>query len=227
MQSPLQPQQLYQQNQAHQSQLNQLLYQQQQLYPKNQFNPQQQIYQQNQLSPQQLQLYLQQQQQLNQLNEAQQFYQKNQPNQQLFQQGQQYNPQPPLYDPNQPGFYNKDSLFNQQPLQQQFQQNKQSLQNLLADSLFLSQANIPMREWDPLIDNEKTNFNNRLNEKELQFGFDNWYLREIAKNNEFYRKSNPNYLNPFALPDVNYVESYRYAKVWWSNESAFVKDKQE
>jgi hypothetical protein len=122
-----------------------------------------------------------------------------------------------------------------QPNQQQLQyhltpQQQQALhyyQNYKMDFDFLIQNSIPIYNWDPLVDNEKTNYNYRLQDNEMKLGFDQWYSLVLAKNNELYRRNNPDFINPFALPNVRYIESYKFAKVWWNNESAFINNKQE
>jgi hypothetical protein len=136
--------------------------------------------------------------------------------------------QQPLEIPIQPQLQNQP---NQQQLQYhltpQQQQALHYYQNYKMDFDFLIQNSIPIYNWDPLVDNEKTNYNYRLQDNEMKLGFDQWYSLVLAKNNELYRRNNPDFINPFALPNVRYIESYKFAKVWWNNESAFMNNKQE
>jgi hypothetical protein len=119
-------------------------------------------------------------------------------------------------------------LQQQQQLTAQQQLTEQQQQQLYKiDFDFLVQNSIPIYNWDPLIDNEKTNYNYRLQDNEMKLGFDQWYSNTLAKNNEIYRRNNAQFINPFALPNVQYIESYKFAKVWWNNESAFINNKQE
>ena len=146
--------------------------------------------------------------------------------------------QPQINNPLQQTQAKQQQQYIQPQLQQQQQlryyltpQEQQALHmmdpNYKMDFDFLIQNSIPIYNWDPLVDNEKTNFNYRLQDNEMKLGFDQWYANVLAKNNELYKRNNPDFINPFALPNVRYIDSYKFAKVWWNNESAFINNKQE
>lgn len=91
--------------------------------------------------------------------------------------------------------------------------------------VYINKNSIPINDWDPLIDNDRINLN-RVPDRNSPIGFDKWYINTIAENQamENIKTSNE---NPFVFKNLEYIDSYRYAKVWWNNESHFINNKQE
>ena len=93
--------------------------------------------------------------------------------------------------------------------------------------IYVNKNNIPITSWDPLIDNEKNNLN-RIPDKNSPIGFDQWYINNIIQStaHETIKTANE---NPFVLKNITYIETYRYAKVWWNNEpdKTIVDNRQE
>ena len=144
-----------------------------------------------------------------------------------------YPTEPPLNEQN---YYNQDPKFqyNQQLYQQQPFDGTQILLNSrknvssLSDFsrfVIVNKNSIPISSWDPLIDNDRNNLD-RISNKDSPMGFDQWYIDTIVKNTALDTVKNANE-NPFILKRLTYIDTYRYAKVWWNNESAFINNKEE
>lgn len=92
--------------------------------------------------------------------------------------------------------------------------------------VFVNKNKIPINDWDPIVDNDRINLN-RVPDRSSSIGFDKWYIDTISDNvaMENIKTSNE---NPF-IPknDLQYIDTYRFAKVWWNNETFFENNKQE
>jgi hypothetical protein len=136
---------------------------------------------------------------------------------------------------------NQQNQMSQQQLQYQqtYQQQKpydgsylpQYLQrpitsiNEFSPFVYLNKNNVPITSWDPIIDNDRNNLN-RVPDRNSPIGFDQWYINSIVTNTA-YETLKTSIENPFILQTLKYIDTYRYAKVWWNNESAFLQNTQE
>ncbi|CAF0706838.1 unnamed protein product [Brachionus calyciflorus] len=84
---------------------------------------------------------------------------------------------------------------------------------------------IPIYDWDPIVDHGRTNLENKPN-RNSPYNFNQWYVETIADNivQENTQTANE---NPFDYRTLSYIDSYRYAKVWWNNETDFKENIQE
>lgn len=89
----------------------------------------------------------------------------------------------------------------------------------------LNQKKIPIHDWDPITDSQKKNLHN-IPDRNLPYDFNQWYVETISDNNYQEIKQSAAE-NPFNLKDVSFIDSYRYAKVWWKNESHYLGNRQE
>lgn len=99
--------------------------------------------------------------------------------------------------------------------------------NQFTPFIYVNKNNVPITSWDPIIDNDRNNLN-RVPDKNSPIGFDQWYINSIVQNTALDSLKSSNE-NPFILKNLTYIESYRFAKVWWSNETDrdIVKNLQE
>lgn len=91
--------------------------------------------------------------------------------------------------------------------------------------VYINKDKVPIKDWDPLIDNDRNNLN-RIPDRNSPIGFDQWYINSIVQNTA-YESLKQSFENPFILKHLKYIETYRFAKVWWNNESAFFDNKEE
>lgn len=84
---------------------------------------------------------------------------------------------------------------------------------------------VPITSWDPIIDNDRNNLN-RYPDRNSAMGFDQWYINSINQNIGIENLKNMDE-NPFVLKTLTYIDTYRFAKPWWNNESYFIDNKQE
>lgn len=89
--------------------------------------------------------------------------------------------------------------------------------------VYVNRQRIPISDWDPLVDMGRNNLK-RLPDRTSSMGFDQWYVESIVKNTAL-DVMEASQTNPFAAQHIKYIDSYRYAKVWWKNESEFGQDK--
>lgn len=123
--------------------------------------------------------------------------------------------------------------YFQTPLQQQQDPNvlpitlKPHVQSLDQYSAFVYQFKdkVPITNWDPIVDNDRNNLN-RQPDRNSVMGFDQWYIDSLNKNIGLENLKNMEE-NPFVFKTLKYIDTYRFAKPWWSNESYFVDNKQE
>jgi hypothetical protein len=103
--------------------------------------------------------------------------------------------------------------------------NKHQSVDKLSNFLSVHKNSVPITSWDPLLDNQRIDMN-RVSDRNNPGTFDKWYLNAIEHNIdlEMFKYSNE---NPLYYHNVTYVDSYRYAKVWWNNETHFMDNKQE
>lgn len=103
-----------------------------------------------------------------------------------------------------------------------------SYEQMLNEFSFFDLNNVPVNSWDPMLDNKQTNYNNRLHEEDMKLGFDYWYTNRVINDNKLSQINRqfqqPMYNNPLSLPSVQYIETYRFAKVWWFNETRLNPD---
>lgn len=97
--------------------------------------------------------------------------------------------------------------------------------NEFSPFVYLNKNNVPIRDWDPIIDNDRNNLN-RVPDRNSPIGFDQWYINSIVKN-AAYETLKTSIENPFLLKTLKYIETYRFAKPWWDNETAFINNVQE
>lgn len=84
---------------------------------------------------------------------------------------------------------------------------------------------VPITSWDPIVDNDRNNLN-RYPDRNSVMGFDQWYINSINQNIGLENLKNLDE-NPFVLKTLKYIDTYRFAQVWWQNESYFLDNKQE
>jgi hypothetical protein len=130
------------------------------------------------------------------------------------------------HNPNNPNNYN---LYHQQQHVTQIIPStlKPNVQSLDQYSPFVYQYknNVPITSWDPIIDNDRNNLN-RVPDRNSQLGFDQWYINSVNENIGLENLKNLDE-NPFIFKTLKYIDTYRFAKVWWNNESYFIDNKQE
>ncbi len=97
--------------------------------------------------------------------------------------------------------------------------------NEFSPFIYLNKNNVPITSWDPIIDNDRNNLN-RVPDRNSPIGFDQWYINSIVKNTA-YETLKTSVENPFILQTLKYIDTYRYAKVWWNNETAYLGNIQE
>lgn len=89
--------------------------------------------------------------------------------------------------------------------------------------VFTNKKRIPITDWDPLVDSGRNNLN-RVPDRTSSLGFEQWYIDTIIKNTAL-DVMEASQESPFAYKDIKYIDSYRYAKSWWKNETEFLDDK--
>ena len=89
----------------------------------------------------------------------------------------------------------------------------------LSEFVYVNKQKIPIYEWDPLVDTERNNLN-RLPDRNSPIGFDQWYVDSLVKNTAL-QVFETSHENPFTFKDLTYIETYRFAKTWWKNETFF------
>jgi hypothetical protein len=99
-------------------------------------------------------------------------------------------------------------IFNQKPVN--------SLDEF-SPFVYVNKNNVPITNWDPLIDNDRNNLN-RVPDRNSPIAFDKWYTNNVQQysNMETLKYSLE---NPFIFQRLKYVDTYRYAKPWWTNET--------
>ena len=107
-------------------------------------------------------------------------------------------------------------IFNQKPVQ--------SLDEY-SPFVYVNKNNIPITNWDPLIDNDRNNLN-RVPDRNSPIGFDKWYTNNLGQysNMETLKYSLE---NPFIFPRLKHIDTYRYAKTWWLNDTYFTNKFQQ
>ncbi|RNA19961.1 G-coupled receptor -like protein, partial [Brachionus plicatilis] len=88
-----------------------------------------------------------------------------------------------------------------------------------------NQNKIPIYDWDPLTDSHRKNLKN-VPDRNLPYNFNQWYIETIS-DNSYQEVKQSAAENPLNYKDISYIDSYRYAKVWWKNESFFSENRQE
>lgn len=102
--------------------------------------------------------------------------------------------------------------------------NTQSLDQISA-FVYQFKDKVPITEWDPIIDNDRNNLN-RQPDRNSVMGFDQWYVNSLNQNIGLENLKNMEE-NPFVFKTLEYIDTYRFAKPWWNNESYFVDNKHE
>ena len=97
--------------------------------------------------------------------------------------------------------------------------------NEIPPLIYVNKNNIPISDWDPLVDNGRTDLR-RIPDRDSAIGFDQWYVNSIVKDAEL-EVNRASKDNPFLLKQIQYLDTYRFAKVWWKNESELSGNKQE
>jgi hypothetical protein len=151
----------------------------------------------------------------------QELFEQEQLQQQQFQQQQQY-----YDDPSKPYQQNAQQQlpFDTSYLQFYHQQPVSSLSDF-SPFIYINKNNVPIESWDPVIDHNRNNLN-RVPDRNSPIGFDQWYIESIVKNSVL-DSLKSSQQNPFNLKPLKYIETYRYAKPWWKNETHFMNNKQE
>lgn len=104
---------------------------------------------------------------------------------------------------------------------------KPQVQSLEQYSAFVYQFKdkVPITSWDPIVDNDRNNLN-RHPDRNSWMGFDQWYINSLNQNIGLENLKN-SLENPFVFKTLEYIDTYRFAKPWWNNESFFRENKQE
>ncbi len=93
----------------------------------------------------------------------------------------------------------------------------------ISNLVYVNKQRIPITDWDPLVDTDRNNLE-RLPDRTSSMGFDQWYVESLVKNTAL-DVMEESMQNPFRTNDLRYVDSYRFAKAWWKNESELGEDK--
>jgi hypothetical protein len=139
-------------------------------------------------------------------------------------------------EPPQQNYYNQDPKFQYNQLSNQQQpfdgtqillDSRRNISSLdeFSRYVIINKNSIPISSWDPLVDNDRKNLERHSN-KDSPIGFDQWYIDTIIKNTALDTIKNANE-NPFVFKTLKYIDTYRYAKVWWNNETYFIDNKEE
>jgi len=72
------------------------------------------------------------------------------------------------------------------------------------------------------VDTDRNNLE-RLPDRTSSIGFDQWYLNSLIKNTAL-DVMEESQQNPFRSDDLRYIETYRFAKPWWKNETELAED---
>jgi hypothetical protein len=138
---------------------------------------------------------------------------------------------------NQPQYYNQQAINSKNPhmdrpyynpnlAQMTSQQNRHSSLDQFSPFLFINKNTVPIYSWDPLVDNDRVDMNRVSDRNAPAGGFDRWYVKAIEGNIDLdsWKMANE---NPLYYQNMTYVDTYRYANVWWGNESVYMHNKQE
>lgn len=120
------------------------------------------------------------------------------------------------YNPNQP-IQQEDAGLQKQSYLPNSLKTKVSSIDELSPLVYVNKQRVPISDWDPLIDTGRNNLN-RVPDRSNSMGFDRWYIDSVVKNTAL-EVMEASQSNPFAYKDIDYIDSYQYAKVWWKNES--------
>lgn len=106
------------------------------------------------------------------------------------------------------------------------QANKHSSLSQFSPFLFINKNTIPIQDWDPLLDWQRANMSRVSDRNTPQHEFDRWYVKAIEGNIDLDSWKTANE-NPLFYDNATWIDTYRYANVWWNNETAFLNNKQE
>jgi hypothetical protein len=141
-------------------------------------------------------------------------------NQQQYFQPQALDPKNPHYDR---PYYNPGLM---QMSSSSSQLNRHSSLDQFSPFLFINKNTVPIHSWDPLLDTDRVDMNRVADRNAPVNGFDKWYIKAIEGNIDLdsWKMANE---NPLYYQNMTYIDTYRYANVWWGNESVFAENKQE
>jgi hypothetical protein len=141
-----------------------------------------------------------------------------------------------LNNPGQNPLLNNNHVHSQRPLlyQQQdpivnqdifLKQKKVNSVSEFSTFVYVNKNNIPIIDWDPLIDYDRKGLQ-RIADKDSPISFNRWYIDKIQHGAalDTIREADR---NPFNTVNLKYIDTYRYAKPWWKNETDFKGNLQE
>ena len=138
-------------------------------------------------------------------------------NQQQYYQQQAANPKNPNQDR---PYYSPDIMLMNS------QQNRHQSLDQFSPFLFINKNTVQITSWDPLVDNQREDMSRVSDRNSPTGGFDRWYIKAIEGNIDLDQWKYANE-NPLYYQNLSWIDTYRYANVWWANETAFRDNRQD